>query len=559
MGHMIHSSSDPAGDIFLFKWRPYVWIILAASILYLRTLSFDITFLDDKQLILDNYDFIGNVSNIPNAFLQKVFHYTSAPYYRPLLTVSFMLDSLLFGRSIGLYHATNILIHIIGACLVFHFLSRLGYRRASSFAMAALFAVHPVISQAVAWVPGRNDSLLAVFALASIISFINYREHGRTLWAALHIFFLVLALFTKETAVMVIIVCMLYVCLIGPRKMSGSARLSLLLAWAFVVLAWLALRQVALVATMEANVHGITMSIIRSMPAIIQFAGKVLFPFNLSVFPTIPDTTFISGYASILAITVLLALSSGKRMRYVIFGLLFFLAFLFPSLIRPTPECILDFQEHRLYLPIVGLMIVLMEIDLVKRLDLRKMAAILPLVSIFIVFSVVNVAHSGNFKDRFTFWKNAVETSPNAPFVRMSAGFAYQMAGRLEEAEREYRNALRLDPMIYGARLKLGFLYREKKALKEAEAEFKKHIAVEPSDDVAIMALGVVYYEQGRSDEAETMWRRAFMINPVNVNAAKNLAIYYKNKGDNKRALFFVNYLGRLGIKPPDEFMKSFK
>ena len=80
-------------------WRPVLWIAAAVLLLYGRTLLFGFTHLDDKELIVSNYSFISNLSNIPQAFMCRVFPHLPAPYYRPLLTVTFMLDSKIGGTA----------------------------------------------------------------------------------------------------------------------------------------------------------------------------------------------------------------------------------------------------------------------------------------------------------------------------------------------------------------------------------------------------------------------------------------------------------------------------
>ena len=163
-------------EILLSNWHPYLWIVLMIALVYFRTLSFGFTSLDDKELILDNYKFISNLANVPQAFMSRVFPKILAPYYRPLLIVSFMLDCRIGGTDLFTYHITNILIHTCVCCMLFRLLTRLGFNKLPSLFFSLCFAIHPALTQAVTWVPGRNDSLLALFALASFLAFLRYLD-----------------------------------------------------------------------------------------------------------------------------------------------------------------------------------------------------------------------------------------------------------------------------------------------------------------------------------------------------------------------------------------------
>ncbi|UCD55136.1 MAG: hypothetical protein JSV93_06410, partial [Candidatus Omnitrophota bacterium] len=169
---------------------PILLIACLGFLVYSQTLFFDFTYLDDNVLILGNRKFLSKLSNIPQAFRQDVFFSYEDAYYRPLLTISFILDAQLpfalypspkpspqrgEGRVRGRgeqgkgfsYHLTNIVIHLLAACLLFLLLIKLKYREGLAIFFSLIFTVHPVLTQAVAWLPGRNDSLLAVFIFSS--------------------------------------------------------------------------------------------------------------------------------------------------------------------------------------------------------------------------------------------------------------------------------------------------------------------------------------------------------------------------------------------------------
>src|SRR3989339_2193475 len=165
---------------FLSGWRPYALIALIGLIVYAQTLSFGFSGLDDKRLILHNFEVIKSLSNLPRVFQQSPYLDSSpVDQYRPIHVLSFMLEAQLGGKEPLVYHFSNLLTHLLGDCLVFILLLRLGYKRQLSFIFAALFTAHPALSQAVAWIPGRNDSQLAIFVLLSFLCFAEFLEKRR--------------------------------------------------------------------------------------------------------------------------------------------------------------------------------------------------------------------------------------------------------------------------------------------------------------------------------------------------------------------------------------------
>ena len=164
------------GNRYLTGLFPLLWISILGFILYGQTITFDYTYLDDHELILGRLEQLGHPDQIAKAFTEDAFHTpgSKAYYYRPILTVSFVADRIIGGGSFAMFHVTNIILHILASGLLFLLLAEMGYDRLKSFLFTLIFVVHPVLVHAVAWVPGRNDTLLAVFVFASFLFFLRY-------------------------------------------------------------------------------------------------------------------------------------------------------------------------------------------------------------------------------------------------------------------------------------------------------------------------------------------------------------------------------------------------
>ncbi len=515
----------------------YAMIGMFGFAIYARSLFFEFTFFDDNVLILDNLSFLQDLRNVFSAFTMEVFHilHGSAAYYRPLLTISFMSDAFIGGSAPFTYHLSNIIIHLIASCLVYKLLRTLKYAKEIAMFTSLIFVVHPVLTQAVAWIPGRNDSLMTVFVLASFISFIQYVDYKRILPFALCIIFFTCALFTKETALVIPVIFLLYLVANNLLNKIIITRLG----GGFVVsgVVWAVLRHFALKNPIPMTTTDMIQSVINNAPASIQLLGKVFFPYNLSVLPIIQDTTFVWGVLALVIVTGLLLLefvlydkSRRKNIFMMFFGIIWFVAFLFPSFIRPNPTIVADFIEHRLYLPVVGLIMFIIESHIgliLKRVprDILYGAGII----IIVLFSVVTLVHGGNFANRLIFWKNAAETSPHSPLAQRNLGAMYFLENEYDLAEKYFKKSLALNNNEQMAHNNLGLIYMNRGKFSEAEQEYKQELAVNPSYDNAHFNLGLLYYKMGRIQEAEKLWKKTLEINPDYADAQQSLEMVEKH------------------------------
>src|ERR1035437_10663467 len=140
-----------AKDFFENKRLQLIVISVFVFLMYARTISYEYIGLDDTTLIESNYKFISNFSNIGEAFKHHVMYVGKAlpkekDYYRPMLTLSFMLDAHIAGSTKPRwYHCANVLYHLTACLLFFTLLGRLKVNSVSAFLLTLLFAVHPVV------------------------------------------------------------------------------------------------------------------------------------------------------------------------------------------------------------------------------------------------------------------------------------------------------------------------------------------------------------------------------------------------------------------------------
>jgi len=497
----------------MFKSRsaPYLILIILGLALYARTIFFDFSYLDDNVLILDNYPLISSFNNIGQVFSDDVFFSLDKFYYRPLLNLSFMIDASIAGSLPTVFHLTNILLHILASILVFSLIKKLGQTKPLAFFLALLFLVHPVLTQAVAWVPGRNDSLLAIFVLSAFLSFLSFIDRPLLRRYLAYLGFLFLSLLTKETAVFLPVLVILYFLFLEPKRLENRDKWLLVIGSAAIGFFWFLMRRLALGGELTDYSKALA-GVIQSSPALLVYVGKLLFPFNLTVFPILKDSSLIFGILAVLILSVACLWSRQKHWRYIWFGLAWFLLFLLPAFIRPNG--LPDFLEHRLYLSFVGFLIILAEIDWVKDLDFRNKAVSISAGALIILLAVLSFRHSAVFSDRLSFWQAAVNGSPHSPLAQKNLGTMYYLNGNNIKAEEYYGRALSLNGRETLVHNNLGVIYLNRHQYDEAEAEFNRELSINPNYDKALFNLGDLAYRQKDRFAAVNYWLSALRVNP---------------------------------------------
>ncbi len=524
---------QPTGAGWLRPGPALLWIALAAFLLFGRTIPYDYTYLDDQTLILANLENLKSPQHLSDAFSGDVFH--SLPgnryYYRPVLTLSFMADARIGGGSFTAFHVGNILYHAIAVFLIFLLFAELGFDRLRSFLFSLLFLVHPLATQVVAWVPGRNDSLLAIFSAGSFLFLIRHLKRGRQMYLWLSLFFYCLALFTKENAIVIPFLFTAYAWLVSraPRKRMFLP----IVAWILLTVAWAAIRHLALGAQGGAAVFAQLLSVIRGLPALLPFLGKTLFPFDLSVFPILADmkVSLVLGIVVLGMLGVLFRFTAPADRTLSAIGFAWFLAFLVPSFVSVSGQ-IPNYSEHRSYLSLAGILLMVLVCAPVRKTAFTTAAPLLAVAGVILLFSLLTFRHSAHFRDRLTFWKNAVETSPSHAFNYNNLGAMYFLDHEFEKAEPCFRKAIGINPFEPMAHSNAGLICMNTGRPAEAEKFYLEEIRINPKYDHAYFNLGILYYNSGRYDEGMRLWEKTLEINPR-----------YKDAYD--ALLFAFNKLGR--------------
>jgi len=417
----------------------------------------------------------------------------------------------------------------------------LDYSKRLSFLFALIFTAHPAIAQAVAWIPGRNDSLLAVFFLAGFIFFLDWVKTERTNRIFLHLLFFILAMFTKESSIGLPMLCLGYLYFFA-KNLPLKKLWPFFVGWLITFLVWFILRDNAFRASGGAFPISLKWeTTVGSLPAVVTYIGKAILPFRLSVVPTLQDSTLIFGFVSLVLLALLIIFSKQRNIRRIFFGLIWFFLLLFPSVVSIFGITFQHFfLEHRLYLPIIGLFIVFLETGLARKIDNARGLKLALFFVVPMIFSVITIERLDKFKDALSFWQSAIASSPHSATAYKALGAVLNNDfGRREEAKAYYQKALELNPKEPYLHNNLGAVFLAEGKLEEAEKEFLQEIEIGSYDGV-LHNLGVVYLSEGRLKEGEEMLHEALDMNHDFVLSLAALASYYYDQGDYQRAVFFL-------------------
>lgn len=453
---MIKQKFQETNDYLLL----YVILALVAFAVYANSLSYEFVFDDDS--VVQGDESLTKLSNIPKYFTgEQGFHKVIGRYYRPVVSASYNIDYALWGLKPFGFHLTNVLIHVINTLLFFRLLllmftgSRSKFKVYSIFIGAVLFAVHPIHTEAVAWVSGRTDSLSCTFFFASFIFYFKYSSNESVKNLSLALVFYFIALLSKEMAITLPVVIILYDLVVNRLSIKDMFKQKQKVYFAFILLSVLYLI--------------LRWAVLRDVPqrsSYFYFYGKdfatafftmlqtVPYYFKLAVFPSgmlyhysgyLPYVSSISEITVIFAVAFLLVIGFiifylYKKLPVVSYSLMFFFVTLLPVLnIVPT----MNFMADRfLYIPSAFLS--LAAIAVILKYYTPGSSGIVLTVSALVIaaFGYMTIARNADWKTNDILFLSA-EGKPGT-ILYVNIGNIYANKGDYKKAEVYYRQAIDL-------------------------------------------------------------------------------------------------------------------
>lgn len=516
-----------------------ILILLLVFFIYYKSIFFGFTNLDDVLMIPNNLVFLGNFQNIINSFKISVFANLNVTdeFYRPIMLISLIFDAKFYQSFSGIYHLTNILIHIINTLLLYFFLKELKTKKNLSLLLCLFFSLHPVLVHAVSWIPGRNDTLLTLFVLSYFISVIRYFNNKKRLLLIPIFIFYFLAMFTKETGLFCLLLTIIYSYLFNVNKLKDKKLTTVIIGDLLITIIWFVLRNKAIKIPADISFKENVFNFIKNLPGIFVYIGKIFIPVNLSTLPIFELVPFLLGIVIFLIFALIIFLSKEKNLQKYIFGFLFFVFFIVPSFFGSNPDIMFPLFEHRVYLPMIGILIVISQIKYTDNLSFKSIKNYFVILPVIMVFTLVNIKHQDNYKNAFNFWTNAVKTSPENASSHFGMGTYYSDNGDFINGEKEYLKAIEINPKQGGIRNNLGLIYLDQGKLSEAKKIFEEEIEIDPISDTYFNYGLILYYSEEYS-EAEEAWLKVLEIDPDDIMTLEKL---YRLKME-QRNIFGAEY-----------------
>jgi tetratricopeptide (TPR) repeat protein len=508
-----------------------------------RTANFAFSHLDDDHLIVERWSSLRQWSYAAAAFHQPYFAISGPTegYYRPLVTASFVMDAAGHPSPVGApFHRTNVGLHAIAGVLLLLLLRQLGVGDALSLVLALAFAAHPALTMAVAWIPGRNDLLLAVFVLGAWLAYGRSDAPRPWGWFALHLALFAAAMFTKEAAIVLPVLLVAQRWLLEGRPPAARRDALQWAGWAGVVIVWWAMRsRVALGGDLIPLATRLAYVLDR-LPGLVVHAGKLVLPFDLAPLADQRFSTLLWGWIALALLIAATVLARGQTRRLALLGWLVFLAFLLPTLAVSNTLLL----ENRLYLPAVGVaLVVAAGVGTLPRTAVAVGGAL-----VVTLLTIATFRYESTLRNPLAFADELMRTTPGVALAQTVAGDAWRENGDFARSEAAYRKSLELDPTQLWIHNNLGVFALRRGNLEQAEAEFRAELARNPSLDLAHDNLGVALWRMKRLDEAAAEWAVAVRLNPELREHLLTIYRLYVSKGLYSQAEEFRDTLAAHGI-----------
>ena len=507
-------------------------------------------------------------------------------FYRPLLTLWFLINKTVFGLNPRYFHVTNVLAHVTATALAFFVARALLKNTGAALFAAAIFAVHPLQVESASWISSVNDSLAAVLCFASFLIYRKARTTPRNpaAWWMLAAFLFLLALLTKEVSI--VLPGIILVDLVfddrwsdarssdsrnepGPatsRRFLTSVNIAAIASYGFATVVWLTLRFWALGGTAAISSSLPWSTTLLSAPKVILFNFyRVVLPIGLSPhydFHLIetPSPQFLLTLLALIALAALAVLVATRDPRlWVAFAWLIFP--MLPTLnLRWMNED--DFIHDRyLYMSMLGAALLAASGYAWSRDWIKSkwpaMQLFRPLaVCLVVILGFASAIQSEYWATDVTLFARAVNRAPDNEWAQLNygsalsargkfadaaphftrsyelkpgwraadfAGFAYQQSGDLSQAERWFRTALQLDPTLANAWFGLAQVSLLQHLPEQAITYLKEALELAPSADGYHYALGTALEQVSQPDAAIEEYKTELQLHPYQTGARQAL------------------------------------
>lgn len=554
----------------LNSWIVVLFISCVTILFYLPSLRNGFVNWDDPMGIIENY----SIRFLNLSFFKWMFTTFLTGNWIPLTWLSFALDYSVGKLNATVYHAHNLLLHVINTGLVFFLSVKILKLAAKSDATikedlysfsgkmigigsltmtpmiwasaltTLLFGLHPIHVESVAWITERKDLLFSLFFFASLLVYLNNLSNEKQAtwkWIACWLLF-ALSLLSKPMAVTLPLILLLLDAWPLKRFHSNISRILwekipfFLLSFAISVVTIAAQSHAG--AVLNTEILPLDFRIMNAFHSIVFYIWKMVIPVNLVPFYPIKQEPFNAENLFAVIIVFMISLICyvyREKKPYLWMSWLFYLVTLAPviGILQVGAQAAAD---RYTYLPLLSLFL-LFSTSLVIFFSHHRKGLITCTVILVCSLGFATVNQMAIWKNSITLWKSVVGVYPDQSIIiHTNMGNAYKQFNQLDDALKEYNRALAIHPhsLIYDGR---GIVLLEKGFVDEAIQDFHHSIALDPTSASPHRNLWFAYDKKGLQDLALSEILEAVKINPEYAEAYNNLGISLGRKGDFSKSI----------------------
>ncbi len=512
---------------------------------YARVGDYGFVNYDDPEYVAENPPVQAGLTLHTICWAFTSFH---AANWHPVTWLSLMADRTLFGMRPAAFHLTNVFFHLLNAILLFFLLRAMTGAEWKSGFVAALFALHPMHVESVAWIAERKDVVSTFFMMATIIAWHRYVQRPR-----LRRYLPVAACFALGLMAKPMLVTLPLLLLLldfwplkrigwpsgkapGQRSMVGVVmeKMPLVILSALSCsITVIAQRQAAAVVPFERYSLGV-----RLANALTSYGGyfiKMMIPRHLSVFypmVTVDATGLLLSIVSIAAMTVL-SFAALRKMPYIFVGWMWYVITLLPviGILQVGSQAMAD---RYTYIPYIGLFILFTWgicgfLGTYRRGPALQIGIGVPAILALIIATDRQV---GYWKNSGTLFEHAIAVSPDNYVAHQNLGLFLEEQGDIPGATAHFAEALRINPNDINALNSLGSVFLEQELVDTAVPYFQKALRIQPDFAEARNNLGIAYARSNRWREALQEFTIASHLNPGSERPYSNLGLALAKVGE---------------------------
>ncbi len=571
-------------------------LIVVTLAVYWQVQNFEFVNYDDRIYVERNYQ-------IQSGLTFKTFIYsftdTRTSNWHPLTMLSHALDWQLFGNRAGGHHWTNLIIHVFNTVLLFLVLNSMTGAVWRSAAVAALFAIHPINVESVAWVAERKNVLSTFFWILTMLFYVWYvRKPGWKRYLPVLITF-TLGLMSKPMLVTLPFVLLLMD--YWPLKRIAFGDLNTNASYLsgrkekipFLILEKIPLlfmTATSMILTFHAQKSANTIADFGTVPltqrlynatlSYVLYLKKLFFPVDLAFFYPLQVITISQVLPAFVLIVVISVICCKycKKYPYLAVGWFWYLGTLVPviGIVQVGGQSMAD---RYAYVTFIGLFIAIIWLlaDLIQKRILQIIACISMIIAL-VVLSLLTFYQTAYWKNSYALFMRALNVTKQNLIAHVGMGNELLKQKRIDEAIEHFHKAINMNSQnsaTYFAFAGLGHALRVQNKKTEAIAALQQALKINPKFDEAYLNIGDIYFEIGRVDEAIQQYKKAIALNNNDPRYHNSLGNAYIRQGKTEEAIkefkeviriqptnaWIYNYMGMLYMNQAraDEALKYFQ